>query len=56
MRLLLSLVFLCILGIAGYQVGQNLGFEDPEKYGQIFSAAGVFLGLMILAVARSKPI
>ena len=56
MRGLLSLIFLCILGVAGHQVGQNLGWEDPEKYGQIFAAAGVFLGLMVLAVSRSKPL
>lgn len=56
MRLLTSLVFLCLLGMAGHQIGQSLGFENPQRYGEIFAAAGVFLGLMTLVLARSRPL
>ncbi len=54
MRAIMSLVFISLLGLAGYQGGHALGLGDPIKYGEIFGGIGAFLGWMILFVTRQK--
>ena len=56
MRLLMSAAFICVMGTAGYMLGMSWGEGGIVAWAQLFCVAGVFLALMVLMVARTKPI